>query len=176
MVPNQKQVLEQHFRNLNVTINDNAPAYVNDINRTDYDDLILNEPITEEEIIAASKKLKNNKSPGDDNYANEYIKASIKPMIRCYVGLFNKILDTGVYPEAWTVGLIIPIYKKKGDRMDSNNYRGVTLLSCIGKLFTSVFNERLKVYCESNKITRQLQSLVTVRELTSIETRQLNWP
>ena len=50
-------------------------------------------------------------------------------MIRCYVGLFNKILDTGVYPEAWTVGLIIPIYKKKGDRMDSNNYRGVTLLS-----------------------------------------------
>ena len=43
---------------------------------TDYDDLILNEPITEEEIIAASKKLKNNKSPGDDNIANEYIKAS----------------------------------------------------------------------------------------------------
>ena len=47
-------------------------------------------------------------------------------MIKCYVGLFNKILDTGMYPEAWTVGLIIPIYKKKGDRMDSNNYRGVT--------------------------------------------------
>ena len=150
--------LEQHFRNLNVTINDNAPAYVNDINRTDYDDLILNEPITEEEIIAASKKLKNNKSPGDDNIANEYIKASIQPMIRCYVGLFNKILDTGVYPEAWTVGLIIPIYKKKGDIMDSNNYRGVTLLSCIGKLFTSVLNERLKVYCESNKIINENQA------------------
>ena len=93
-----------------MTINDNAPAYANNINRTDYDDLILNEPITEE-IIAASKKLKNNKSPGDDNIANEYIKASIKPMIKCYVGLFNNILDTGVYPEAWTVGLIIPIYK-----------------------------------------------------------------
>ena len=56
-------------------------------------------------------------------------------MIKCYVGLFNKILDTGVYPEAWTVGLIIPIYKEKGDRTDSNNYRGVTLLSRIGKLF-----------------------------------------
>ena len=49
----------------------NAPAHANNINRTDYDDLILNEPITEEEIIAASKKLKNNKSPGDDNIANE---------------------------------------------------------------------------------------------------------
>ena len=48
--------LEQHFRNLNVTINDNAPAYATNINRTDYDDLILNGPITEEEITAASKK------------------------------------------------------------------------------------------------------------------------
>ena len=63
----------QHFRNLNVTINDIAPAYANNINGADYDDLILNEPITEEEIIAASKKLKNSKSPGDDNIANEYI-------------------------------------------------------------------------------------------------------
>ena len=56
------------------------------------------------------------------------------------------------------MGLIIPIYKKKGDRMDSNNYRGVTLLSCIGKLFTSVLNERLKVYCESNKIINENQA------------------
>ena len=86
-------------------------------------------------------------------------------MIRCYVGLFNKILDTGVYPEAWTVGLIIPIYKKKGDRMDSNNYRGVTLLSCIGKLFTSVLNERLKVYCESNKIINENQSWIQSQPL-----------
>ena len=42
--------------------------------------------------------------------------------------------------------------------MDSNNYRGVTLLSCIGKLFTSVLNERLKVYCESNKIINENQA------------------
>ena len=70
------------------------------INRTDYDDLILNEPISEEEIIAASKKLKNDKSPGDDNIAHEYIKASIKPMIKCYVGLFNKIFGHWCVPRS----------------------------------------------------------------------------
>ena len=42
--------------------------------------------------------------------------------------------------------------------MDSNNYRGVTLLTCIGKLFTSVLNERFKVYCESNKINNENQA------------------
>ena len=69
---------------------------------SNYDDSLLNEPITEEEIIIASKKLKNNKSPGVDNIVNEYIKASIMPMMKCYVGLFNKILDSGVFPEAWS--------------------------------------------------------------------------
>ena len=62
-----------------------------------------------------------------------------------------------MYPKAWTVGLIIPIYKKKGDRMGSNNYRGVTPLSCIGKLFTIILSERLKVYCESNSIINENQ-------------------
>ena len=78
-------------------------------------------------------------------------------MMKCYVGLFNKILDSGVFPETWSIGLIIPLYKKKGDRKDSNNYRGITLLSCVGKLFTTILNERLKAYCESNNIISENQ-------------------
>ena len=116
------------------------------------------DPITEDEVKITCKKLKNNKSPGDDGILNEYIKASMNSMVQQYVGLFNKILDSGVYPEKWTVGLIIPIYKKKGDRKDCNNYRGITLLSCIGKLFTSILNERLKKFCEINKIIKENQA------------------
>ena len=73
-------------------------------------------------------------------------------MVKQYVGLFNKILDTSTYPEAWSLGLTIPIYKKKGDKKDCNNYRGITLLSCLGKLFTTVLNERRKQYCDINEI------------------------
>ena len=79
-------------------------------------------------------------------------------MIKQYVGLFNKILDTGEYPDSWSLGLIIPIYKKKGDKRDCNNYRGITLLSCVGKLFTSIVNERLKKYCQTNKIINENQA------------------
>ncbi len=152
--------LEQHFRNLNsnVTVDDHVEENDPVTNDVDLDDNILNEPITEDEIIKASKKLKNSKSPGSDNVINEYIKASMPIMIKQYVGLFNKILDTGEYPDSWSLGLIVPIYKKKGDKQDCNNYRGITLLSCVGKLFTSVVNERLKKYCDTNNIINENQA------------------
>ena len=51
----------------------------------------------------------------------------------------------------WSLWLLCP---KKGDQNDTNNYRGITLLSCLGKLFTSILNSRLlKWDSENNAIT-----------------------
>ena len=57
--------------------------------------------------------------------------------------LFNYILDTRSFPAQWSKGVVVPIYKK-GDTGDPNNYRDITLVSCFGKLFTHVINNRLK--------------------------------
>ena len=61
---------------------------------------------------------------------------------------FNIIFDSGVVPHDWSVGKIITIYKQKGDPTDPVNYRPITLLSCLGKLFTSILNNRLQVFTE----------------------------
>lgn len=58
--------------------------------------------------------------------------------------LFDIIFDTGFMPESWLTGIIIPIYKNKGDEQEPKNYRPVTLLSCLGKVITSVLNVRSK--------------------------------
>lgn len=69
-------------------------------------------------------------------------------MIPTYVKLFNIIFDKGIIPESWALGDILPIYRNKGDANLPENYRIITLLSCLGKLFTSVINNRLKAYAE----------------------------
>ena len=112
----------------------------------------INLPISPDEIMSAVKMLKNNKSPGIDEVLNEHIKCTVQMLLPTYTKLFNIIFDTGVVPENWAVGNILPIYKNKGSADLPENYRPITLLSCLGKLFTSIINIRLKAYTEKYDI------------------------
>ena len=63
------------------------------------------------------------------------------------------MFDNGFVPDEGLVGIIKPIYKNKGDPTQPENYRPITLLSCLGKLFTSILSKRLEDYaCEINLI------------------------
>ena len=118
----------------------------------------LNQPITESEIVSAVKSLKNNKSPGLDNIVNEHIKSTLHIMLPIYIKLFNLVFDSGIIPESWTCGVIKPMYKNKGSPEDPSNYRPITLLSCIGKLFTAIINNRLKSFTEKHDLIGWAQS------------------
>ena len=51
---------------------------------------------------------------------------------------FNKLLRAGYFPSSWAEGHVVPLHKKG----DVNNYRGITLLSVLGKLFSRLLNDR----------------------------------
>ena len=122
------------------------------------DNSALNKVFDEKEIGDCIQSLKNGKSAGIDLIVNEYIKSTKDIMMPLYIKLFNKVLQCGYMPEDWLIGAIIPIYKNKGDKKDVNNYRGITLLSCLGKLFTSALNGRLSKFCEINDIIGEVQA------------------
>ncbi|MEW8152430.1 MAG: reverse transcriptase family protein [Candidatus Thiodiazotropha endolucinida] len=129
---------------------------INDCNLDDNE--YLNASFTVAEIEKCIKNLKNSKSPGIDNILNEYIKNSKAVLLPFYVQLFNSILDTGIIPTSWVEGIIIPLYKNKGNSMDPDNYRPITLLSCLGKLFTAVLNNRLNAYLEEYELLNENQA------------------
>lgn len=81
---------------------------------------------------------------------NDYIKSTSKIPMPIYVKMFNIVLNFGNVTESWLVSNILPIYKNKGDLCDPKNYIpiGITILSCMGKLFTAVLNSRLSSFVE----------------------------
>jgi hypothetical protein len=101
----------------------------------------INGQITADEISKSFKNLKIEKSCCHDNIINEYIKSSAYLLMPIYVKLFNCIS----VPGTWLSGNIIPIFKNKGKSSDPKNYRLISILSCLGKLFTSMLNKRLNV-------------------------------
>ncbi|MCG8046717.1 MAG: reverse transcriptase domain-containing protein [Candidatus Thiodiazotropha endolucinida] len=147
------------------TINNNDEAQnkpnsdpVYNVNNPNGDNEELNVPITPAEILSAVKSLKNNKSPGNDDILNEHIKCTINVMLPVYTKLFNLIFNSGIIPESWVLGDILPIYKNKGSKTLPENYRPITLLSCLGKLFTSIINNRLTSYAEKYEVISHSQS------------------
>ena len=113
----------------------------------------LDEPFSLGELNKAIQNLKLNKAAGVDYVVNEFIVNSSPSIKLLLLTIFNVLMQLEYFPEFWTNGLITPIFKK-GDNHNLNNYRGITVLSCLGKLFTKLLNDRLTKWVEyENKLT-----------------------
>jgi hypothetical protein len=103
------------------------------------------------EIRDLIKKMKNNKAAGCSGIVAEMLKAGGQFLETRLLSLFKSIWSKEVMPADWEVGIVIPLYKK-GDKMDLNNYRGITLMDVVGKLFGSIMRGRLERWYSEGRI------------------------
>ena len=94
----------------------------------------LDRQIDREEIAQCVKKLKNNKTGGCDGIVGELLKYGGSGMVCLLEQLFSVIWCEELVPRQWREGLIVNLFKK-GDKEDPGDYRGITLLSVVGKVF-----------------------------------------
>lgn len=94
------------------------------------------------EVIKAIKSQKPEKAPGPDRIPNEMLKGNIEEISPALAKLFNEILQTRQIPEEWTECHIILLHKK-GPRDEIGNYRPISLISNIYKVFAKVIMERI---------------------------------
>ena len=112
----------------------------------------LDRPISKEEVRQSIRNLKQGKAPGLDNVCGEYLKsaeANITPFFFLTL-LFNKIYDSSCFPSDWCKSIIISLFKR-GNETDPDNYRGISLLSVVSKVFTAILNKRLYTWAEKKK-------------------------
>ena len=103
---------------------------------------------TEDDLSKAIDSLKNGKAPGKDAIPPEVIKHGKHALLHHLHVLLLLCWKEGTVPQDMRDANIVTLYKNKGDRSDCNNYRGISLLSVVGKVFARVALTKLQILAE----------------------------
>ena len=112
--------------------------------------------ITDMEVTSGLKGMKKGRAPGWDEMRADMVEEAGKIGARWTKRLLNACMRQCKVPEDWRIGLIVPIWKRKGDAQDPGKYRGITLLSHIMKLLERILDKRLREKVEHKLGEEQL--------------------
>lgn len=144
----------------------------------------LDELPTISELEKAIDQLAPGKSPGSDEIPPDLIKQCKTVLLKPIYEHLCSCWAEGEVPQDMRDTKIVTLYKNKGDRSDCNNYRGISLLSIVGKIYARIILVRLqklaeRVYPESQCGFRAERSTIdmifSLRQLQE-KAREQNMP
>ena len=112
---------------------------------------IFLEPVASDEITNIINDLKTNKAGGYDMISCYFIKLSSSILIPFLVSLINASFSLGIFPDDLKIAKVIPLFKK-GDTLDINNYRPISLLTCFSKIFEKAIFTRLSNFLDKHSV------------------------
>jgi len=112
---------------------------------------------TMDELKICIQKLATNKAAGPDTIPNEAWKQMTQGQLHILLDSINQLWNSDELPEGFTDITIIPIYKK-GDSMNPDNYRPISLVNTILKLITMLITNRLNQWCDQEGIMSDYQA------------------
>jgi len=98
--------------------------------------------------------MKNNKVAGIYRLPVEFYKNSTvnEQILEKILKHFNKLMKGTEVSSTWGTGVVCPLFKNKGSINDPNNYRGITLLSVISKIYTKILATRIQLWVKHHNI------------------------
>ena len=151
-----------YFANIGKNLASEIEQNVNIIDYTQY----LSTPITETKLQfkcitdndtqKAIDKLENKNSSGHDGISNKLLKLLKMELSKSLTLIINQIITTGIFPDSFKISKITPIFKK-GDVSLLSNYRPISLLPTISKIFERILYNQLYEYFNSNNLLAEQQ-------------------
>ena len=142
--------LDEHFRNIKVT------AEREPINFETLEDIYYNKKFSMIELEFALSTC-NDSAPGKDEICFEMIK-NLAPLAKSYLlQFYNHLWIRNLFPKEWHKAIIIPIPKPGKDPSNKNNYRPISLTSCVCKLLEKMVNARLTWHIRKEQILSPTQ-------------------
>ena len=107
--------------------------------------------VSDQDIIKTISNFKPKSSSGDDNLSLKVLKRIAEKISKPLSILINQSLDIGVFPQALKLAKVIPLYKKDNPYL-FNNYRPISLLLSLSKVYEKVVHTQLTSYFTNNNI------------------------
>lgn len=135
-------LFNNYFINLTFNLNDNSDIdckkYIMTLNNS-----IYLTPVSDDYVQKLILTLNNTNSEGFDGICTKVIKECKEQLSKILAILINKSLQTGTFPDRLKRSVVKPLFKKKGEMTDPNNYRPITLIPILSKIFEKVMHNKL---------------------------------
>ena len=113
--------------------------------------------ISVQEVLSALNQLNLGKSPGLDGISAKLLKDISDVIAQPLANIFNLSPQTGIFPDDWKIAKISPAFKE-GNKTDCGNYRPISVISVVAKLFEGLVYNQLRTFISDNNIFVEQQS------------------
>ena len=113
--------------------------------------------VSEEKVLQMLLSLNSHKATGLDGLPAKFLIDSAAVIVKPITYIINLSIKSGEFPDDLKRAKVVPIYKKK-EKTEPGNYRPVSILSIISKVFEKIICEQFSEFLESNKYLYELQS------------------
>ena len=103
------------------------------------------------------KKLDAKKATALDKIPSKLLKLAEDIVSPSLTHIFNESMRTGIFPSEWKLAKVSPIFKK-GAKTDSNNYRSISVITIVSKIFEKIIYDQLYAYLNNNNLLNNCQS------------------
>ena len=175
LIVDGEKVLDDHIAiELNKFFSSVGTRVAQYINPSDVDPLAFITPtshnfqfqnISQDKIKNKIKQMKNTESSGYDKISVKLLQATGSAIVEPRTYIFNQSLETGIFPDDWKIAKVTPIYKSDKKTL-CDNYRPISVISVVPKIFEKVVCEQLTKYLEQSQIITKFQSGIRANHST----------
>lgn len=156
---NDQSIIANEFNKYFTNIGPNLASQIKSTIGNSHKDYLLNhvthkfnlQSVSSETVKEIIDKLKNKTSSGIDKLSNKLLKVIKDEIAEPLKIVINQSFKLGIFPDKLKVGKIIPVYKK-GDNRIFSNYRPISILPSVSKVFERVVHNQLHQYLTQSKL------------------------
>ena len=115
------------------------------------------QPTNSNKVFSLLNKLDKSKATSLDKISARFVRECADLICVPICDIFNESISQGIFPDDWKYARVTPLYKQ-GDRGDVNNYRPISVIKIVAKVFQRIVYEQLYAYLEEHDVLCQNQS------------------